>query len=168
MDISETRAIPRVDYQAWRAQNNSAKRRGIDFLFTLEEWLAWWQRELAAKGPDAERGLRKHQYMMCRYGDTGPYAAGNVYCGTCADNFADPAFKKTQSAHWTQWHSENDAYMKGRRGAAHPASRAVVTPAGRFESIALAAEHYGITRQGGFYRVRRGEWAYDTTVSTCG
>jgi hypothetical protein len=55
------------------------------------------------------------------------------------------------------------AWLKGKRGDGHPKSQAVITPAGRFGSIALAAEHYGLTRAGGLNRVRKNlaGWSYE-------
>src|SRR5215472_6042820 len=59
---------------AFVVQRADAKRRGIAFSFTFEEWLAVWQQS----GKWAERGHRKGQYVMARFGDIGPYAIGNV------------------------------------------------------------------------------------------
>ncbi len=52
----------------------SAGQRGIAFLFTYEQWLDIW----VASGHLHERGCKKGQYVMARYGDVGPYAVGNV------------------------------------------------------------------------------------------
>ena len=48
-------------------------------------------------------------------------------------------------------------------GDGHPRSRAVLTPAGRFDSLTIAAEHYGITRQAAHYRAKNGRlgWQWD-------
>lgn len=36
------------------------------------------------------RGVTKDKpYVMCRYGDNGPYSPNNVYCGTHSDNVTD-------------------------------------------------------------------------------
>jgi len=63
----------------------AARRRGIDFKFTFEEWVAWWEMHL---GPDwlEKRGCKKGQYVMARNGDVGPYETRNVKCITCQDN----------------------------------------------------------------------------------
>jgi NUMOD3 motif len=60
--------------QAFRDQRNVAKARGIDFLLTFEEWLNFWQ----DSGRLFERGRKEGQYCMARFGDTGPYALGNI------------------------------------------------------------------------------------------
>ena len=68
--------------QAWKAahpkqiayatQKSGAKRRGIPFLFTLDEWIKWW-------GDDYDlRGVTRYDICMARKGDTGPYEIGNV------------------------------------------------------------------------------------------
>ena len=61
-------------------------------------------------------------------------------------------------------------WLKDKRGDDHPKSRAVITPAGRFGSIALAAKHYGITRQAAFTRVRREVpgWQYEAKAAPDG
>lgn len=55
-------------------------------------------------------------------------------------------------------------------GGAHPLSRAVITPDGRFDSITLAAQYYGLTRPGASRRAReqRNGWRFadDQSKST--
>ena len=46
----------------------------VPFLFTFEEWLKVW----IDSGHWRERGIRKGQYCMARFGDKGPYAVWNV------------------------------------------------------------------------------------------
>lgn len=53
---------------------SGAKVRGIPFLLTFEEWLQIWE----DSGHFHERGNRRNQYCMARFGDVGPYAVGNV------------------------------------------------------------------------------------------
>ena len=62
---------PRHPYHQHRF---NAKKRGIAFLLTWEEWLQIW----TESGHFHERGCRKGQYVMARFGDKGPYAVGNV------------------------------------------------------------------------------------------
>lgn len=59
---------------AWREQRKSARRRGIPFQLTFEQWFEIWLRS----GHLHERGCRQGQYVMARLNDTGPYAPGNV------------------------------------------------------------------------------------------
>lgn len=69
----------------WRMQRQSAQRRGIEFLFTFEEWVKWWEGNL---GPDwmEKRGRHNGQYQMARNGDKGPYVGWNVKCLLAEDN----------------------------------------------------------------------------------
>jgi hypothetical protein len=69
--------------RAFGLQKSSAKQRGIEFLFSFAEWVAWW-------GDDfAKRGRGAYDLCMARDGDTGPYEVGNVYKATNAENRAD-------------------------------------------------------------------------------
>jgi hypothetical protein len=61
---------------------SNAKSRGINFTLTFEEWYDVWQ----ASGKWEERGKKKGQYVMSRKGDVGPYAIGNVFIQSMADN----------------------------------------------------------------------------------
>lgn len=60
----------------------AAKKRGIDFLLTFDQWLSWWQ----DTGKLELRGKRRGEYQMCRIGDTGPYSIENIYCDTVSNN----------------------------------------------------------------------------------
>jgi hypothetical protein len=159
----ETYPVPNYVYKAWRSQRHSAKRRGIPFKFGLFEWHCWWNRELIALGSDARRGNRRGQYMMARFGDAGAYEHGNVYAATPAQNSNDiPGdVREAMTRRATETRKERGkprGYHLKVRGDGHPKSKPVVTPLGRFGSIALAAEAHGITRQAGFYHVRAGTW----------
>lgn len=64
---------------------HGAKKRGIGFEFTYEQWVTWWKKHL---GPEwfTLRGRNTDQYVMARFGDKGPYAIGNVRCATGEQN----------------------------------------------------------------------------------
>jgi hypothetical protein len=65
---------------AYQSQKSNAKRRGIGFLLTFEQWLEWW-------GDDLEkRGVGQFSLQMQRKADTGPYELGNIRKGTPRDN----------------------------------------------------------------------------------
>lgn len=71
---------------AYENQRRSAAFRGIDWLFTFNSWLEWWQ----STGKLELRGNTKsNPYMMCRIKDCGPYSPDNVYCGTTTQNNND-------------------------------------------------------------------------------
>ena len=71
-------ATPRSAYYGHKWD---AGKRGIEFHFTFEEWVKWWEENL---GPDwlKKRGPHTGQYVMARYEDKGPYVAWNVECIT--------------------------------------------------------------------------------------
>ena len=70
-------------------QRRDAKKRGIGFYLTFEEWLVLWMKS----GQYPNRGCRKGQYVMARFGDNGPYAFWNVEIILCEQNYKDAASK---------------------------------------------------------------------------
>jgi len=68
---------------AYICQKKDAKRRGIEWLFTLEEWIACWGEKFADRGRGADR------LCMARIGDTGPYSPDNVEIITGGQNTKD-------------------------------------------------------------------------------
>ena len=70
------------DYQRFSHSRKDAKRRGILFLLTIEEWWDIWQRS----GHYEKRGNRHGQYQMARFGDNGPYERNNVRIITREEN----------------------------------------------------------------------------------
>lgn len=69
---------------AWKyvQQKRNARYRKIDWGFTLLTWWKLW----GSDGHWLKRGTRKSQYVMARFGDSGPYAPENVYLATTTDN----------------------------------------------------------------------------------
>jgi hypothetical protein len=160
----ETYGISQRDYQAWRAQYHSAKRRGIAFKFSLLGWSLWWKTELAQLNPGSQRGRRACQYVMARKRDRGAYEPGNVVAMLPKQNALDRDQDERAAAiaKGTATRAANGVprglHLRAR-GEGHPKSKAVSTPSGDYGSIALASEAYGITRQAGFARVRKGKWS---------
>jgi hypothetical protein len=65
---------------------NNAKKRGIEFNLTIEEWWNIWN----ASGRWAQRGIGDpSKYVMARNNDSGAYEVGNVYITLCGDNARD-------------------------------------------------------------------------------
>ena len=58
----------------------NASLRSIPWEFTFETWWEMWEKS----GKWNERG--RGGYMMCRYGDTGPYSPTNVRIDTVQSN----------------------------------------------------------------------------------
>jgi hypothetical protein len=80
--VQKYRGTPRGKYNR---QKQRAKERGIAFLLTFEQWWKIWQ----SSGLWERRGSRPGFYCMCRKGDHGPYADGNVFIGSFAGNLHD-------------------------------------------------------------------------------
>jgi transposase len=68
--------------RAYAAQRRNAHIRGIGWELTLWQWWTIWQQS----GHWAERGIHSGQYVMCRRGDAGPYAVGNVFIALSSEN----------------------------------------------------------------------------------
>lgn len=66
----------------------STRQRGIEFDFTLEEWVNWWETNLGPRWFTL-RGNAPDQYCMARKKDEGPYCGENVYLATNAENRRD-------------------------------------------------------------------------------
>lgn len=67
---------------AYTSAKHCAASRNIEWQFTFEEWYQWW----LDSGHWEERGPGRNQYVMARYGDTGPYHPSNVRCCTSTEN----------------------------------------------------------------------------------
>jgi hypothetical protein len=78
--VARTKGWRKTPAGAYASQRHNALQRGIEWLFELDSWIAWW-------GDDFyKRGNKVGQLMMCRYGDVGPYSPTNCCKGTAKDN----------------------------------------------------------------------------------
>lgn len=92
-----------------------AKRRGIEFLLTFDQWLAIW----TESGHFSERGNSDGDcYVMARDGDQGPYAVGNVSIVSHSANVADrnrnyaAAMRAGIDWDWYKKQPRDDAYSE--------------------------------------------------------
>lgn len=76
----------RLARKRFNGKRASSKQRGIPFLFTFDEWLAWW----LATGRYDEYG---HRWVMARIGDRGAYEPGNVVCKAGAQNALEASIR---------------------------------------------------------------------------
>ena len=67
---------------AYVGHRTRARRKGIKWEFTLDSWLKVW---IESKHFH-ERGKKRGQYCMARYGDVGPYSPTNVKIILSSDN----------------------------------------------------------------------------------
>lgn len=87
-DSTRTRArksragVPLTPKKAYSNQLSMARKRGIEWLLTFDEWWEIW----AQSGKWEQRGRHKGGYVMARYGDVGPYSRENVRIITNKEN----------------------------------------------------------------------------------
>jgi hypothetical protein len=75
-------------------QKSNAKRRGIAWQLTFEQWSQIW----LDSGKWELRGRNSGQYCMSRYGDLGPYAVDNVRIVTVNINGNEMTYQHTEAA----------------------------------------------------------------------
>lgn len=92
--VARGRTVETTPLYAFSMQRASAKQRGIGWELTLWQWWTIWH----DTGRWNERGPSAHEYVMCRRGDVGPYAIGNVFIETANFNHSDRRPKP--------WHEE--------------------------------------------------------------
>ena len=143
-----------------------AKRRGIGFLFTYEEWKQWW----LDTGKWELRGKTNGSYQMCRKNDTGSYCLENVYCDTVEANSALPHKGVPRRSEWSQ--KIGDGLRGKAKSEAHAKALAVSklgkmyrTPAGVFNTSAECERANGIKRATVMWRCKnnyQNQWSYAT------
>lgn len=79
--------------EAFSKQKRNAKRRGIDWILSLDEWLSIWE----GSGHIDSRGRGKGKYVMSRKGDKGPYSVSNVEIITYEKNVSDARRNKPKT-----------------------------------------------------------------------
>lgn len=73
--------IKQAKKQYWNHQQR-AKRKGVPFLLTFEQWCQIW----LDSGHYHEKGTKRGQYVMSRFNDIGPYSIDNVKIQTVGEN----------------------------------------------------------------------------------
>jgi hypothetical protein len=80
-------------YKRYKGQKKGAKNRGIEFHFTFEDWVKWWEDNLGPSWVEL-RGNKGDQYCMARFEDKGSYVIGNVKCITMRQNRSENRAKR--------------------------------------------------------------------------
>ncbi len=138
--------------EAYQVQVRNARRRSIEFMFSYEEWLDFWEGDLEQRGVN---GL-----VMARKGDVGPYSVENCYIITAQQNIAERDKDKHSEALRASWVGR-ECWLSNT--TTHPCNKRVRSPEGQeFNSAAEAARELGLTGQaiGARCRSSRSEWAY--------
>lgn len=94
--------------QKYRTQKSVAKRRGIEWKLTFEQWLAWWGSDLS------NRGTGKNKLQMQRLHDKGAYEIGNIVKGYPLQNAitrGNCILKKNQDKKAAEHQKRLDAMM---------------------------------------------------------
>ena len=77
MNYKNSRFIKR-----YRKQRRRATQRDIPWLFSYVTWRKmWWE-----SGKWGQRGVKRGNYVMARFGDKGPYSPDNVRICTASEN----------------------------------------------------------------------------------
>jgi hypothetical protein len=150
--------------QGYTRSKADAKRRGIEFEFTFDEWKTWW----LDTGKWELRGRKAGCFQMCRKNDMGPYSLGNVYCDTMEANSALPHAGATRPVEWS---AKISASLKGRaKSKEHSKALALAmlgkqysTPAGVFQTSAECEHATGVKRATVMWRCKnnyQGNWSY--------
>ena len=148
----------------FNAHKSNAKRRGIEFLLTFEQWFDIWQKS----GNFDKRGRGADKYCMCRVGDTGSYSVDNVFIGQGKHNVSDGNIGKIDSEETKRRKSQSAKgrphdYAKGLNnvmhrlevkakiseatsGSKHYRAKAVQTPFGMFLSGIEASKALNIPK----------------------
>lgn len=85
-------------------QKKSAQQRGTPFLLTLKEWWDIWQES----GHWKDRG-RGSGYCMARWGDSGPYAIGNVRIILSSENSRESYLITDSALRFSKGRARKDA-----------------------------------------------------------
>jgi hypothetical protein len=103
---------------AYYFQKSSARRRGVPFLLTFDEWWATWE----ASGKWEQRGRSNEHYCMARYRDQGPYAVGNVRICTNLENQREQVRKGRRKRPFSEAHRAALSKAWEKRRARHRAT----------------------------------------------
>lgn len=104
-----------IGRQQYALQKFHSGQRHIPFKLTFEQWWSIWQQS----GHWHERGRKRGEYVMARYGDRGSYVAGNVKIITNEENLAEQIHHK----HSAETRAKMSASHIGRRFSAEHRAR---------------------------------------------
>jgi hypothetical protein len=130
--------------KSYAIQRNNAKQRGIAWEFTFDSWLKKWE----DSGKLSLRGNTKEKpYVMCRYGDVGPYSYDNTRIDTRENNS-----KETMKIRY-----QNHVYpirSNRQKGRPFDTGKEIIINEITYPTITKAAEALGINRTTLVYRLK--------------
>lgn len=121
---------------AWRNQRGYAAVRGIEFKFSFEEWVDWWETQLGSNWM-RKRGNRRYKFVMARLGDKGCYEIGNVKCITQRENRLEQVFSPEVRA---RMNLNLTGWPKGKKHAAATIRRIRLAKLGSKHTAATKAK----------------------------
>lgn len=107
----------------YRNAKRCAQERNIEWHFTYDTWIEWWGDDIV------NRGTKKGQLVMARYGDKGPYHPDNVRKATKHENNTEAHLGK----------------IKHGAGINFKRAKQIQTPIGKFPSRTAAAMEYKVS-----------------------
>ena len=113
---------------AYNSHKSGAKKRGIAFLFTFEQWWSVWE----TSGKWENRGVHIGEYCMARHGDTGPYAADNVRICLSSENHIEGHIGKKRSARTRELMAKSQT---GKKASAEARERMTKAQQARWEKV---------------------------------
>lgn len=132
---------PQTLWIAFQNQRVSARRRGISFELTWEQWLDVWTKS----GKLAQRGRRLGQlgqYVMARFGDKGPYKLGNIKIIKCEKNHREGTIGKFLGVPKSEEQKRKQSItMTGRKLTEEHKKNIGLGVKGKRKGIALSPEH---------------------------
>lgn len=134
--------------KAYHDQKSTAKRRGIEFKITFEDWKKWW----INTGKAENRGRNKGCYQMCRFNDEGAYELENIYCATITENMQHKQLGKPLAEQIKAKVSEtmtgrklSESHVANITGKNNGHAKRTVTPLGVFDTATEAAKAHNVS-----------------------
>ena len=136
----------------WSVKNRvDAQGNPIEFKLTFEQWKDIW----INSGFWHLRGNKKGQYCMSRYNDIGHYEVGNVYIQPNAENTRQHNITYSHSKETKEKIRLKRAMQVIPRGSDNSKAKAIMTPAGKFDTIKDAGKYYNCTPENINYRLKK-------------
>jgi len=118
--------------KAYIQQKGDAKKRGIEFKLTFEDWSNWWGADFVNRGVGADK------LVMARIGDVGAYELSNIKKITFGDNS-----RECRSRHGSP------AYRGGRVG------KPIILEGKTYKDINEATEQTEYSRKQIYHRIKK-------------
>lgn len=122
----------------YREHRHGAKRRGVPFLISFEEWATIWYES----GRWEDRGVHRGQYVMARNGDVGAYAVGNVSIILATQNRTDSKVTDARRAQSSQPGENNPRAKLTARQVSH--IRRIYKPRSKQYGSGALGRAYGV------------------------